>query len=57
MSHFAFLQREWAAVFEAASKAEAAVRADPRTACFYARRAFELREHNSHIGSRRSGGD
>ena len=42
MSQFAFLQREWASVFEAASKAEAAVRADPRTACFYARRTLEL---------------
>ncbi|MFZ5855082.1 MAG: DEAD/DEAH box helicase family protein [Chloroflexota bacterium] len=42
MSQFTFLQREWAAVFEAASKAEAAVHADPRTACFYARRALEL---------------
>jgi type I restriction enzyme, R subunit len=42
VSHFAFLQREWPAVFEAASKAEAAVQADPRTACFYARRALEL---------------
>ena len=42
MSHFAFLQREWPAVFEAAGKAEAAVHADPRTACFYARRALEL---------------
>lgn len=29
-------------VFDAASKAEAAVHADPRTACFYARRALEL---------------
>jgi type I restriction enzyme R subunit len=42
MSQFTFLQREWAAVFEAASKAEAAVLADARTACFYARRALEL---------------
>ncbi|BFU93207.1 MAG: restriction endonuclease subunit R [Nitrospira sp.] len=42
MSQFAFLQREWASVFEAASKAEAAVHADSRTACFYARRALEL---------------
>ena len=42
MSQFAFLQREWAAVFEAAAKAEAVVHADPRTACFYARRALEL---------------
>lgn len=28
MSQFAFLRREWAAVFEAASKAEAAVHGD-----------------------------
>src|SRR5438132_13438937 len=42
MSQFTFLQREWDAVFEAASKAETAVQADPRTACFYARRALEL---------------
>jgi hypothetical protein len=34
MSQFAFLQREWAAVFEAASKPEAAVHPDPRTVCF-----------------------
>jgi hypothetical protein len=39
---FTFVQREWSAVFEAASRAEAAVYADPRTACFYARRALEL---------------
>ena len=42
MSQFAFLQGEWSAVFEGASKAESAVHADPRTACFYARRALEL---------------
>ncbi|MCS6328300.1 MAG: DUF4145 domain-containing protein, partial [Nitrospira sp.] len=42
MSQFLFLQREWTAVFEAASKAEGAVYTDPRTACFYARRALEL---------------
>ncbi len=42
MSQFAFLQREWAAVFESAARAETAVHADPRTACFYARRALEL---------------
>jgi type I restriction enzyme R subunit len=42
MSQFIFLQHEWPAVFEAASQAEAAVHADPRTACFYARRALEL---------------
>ena len=42
MSQFAFLQGEWAAVFDAASRAETAVQADPRSACFYARRALEL---------------
>ena len=42
MSQFAFLRREWTPVFEAASKAEATVRTDPRTACFYARRTLEL---------------
>ncbi len=42
MTQFAFLQGEWAAVFESAARAEAAVQADPRTACFYARRALEL---------------
>jgi hypothetical protein len=42
VSQFTFLQSEWAAVYEAASKAEAAVHADPRTACFYSRRALEL---------------
>ena len=42
MSQFTFLQREWPDVFEAAGKAESAVHADPRTACFYARRSLEL---------------
>lgn len=42
MSQFAFLEREWSAVFNAAAKAEATVHSDPRTACFYARRALEL---------------
>ena len=42
MSQFAFLQLEWASLFDAASKAEASVHADPRTACFYARRTLEL---------------
>src|SRR5688500_1855470 len=41
-SNFAFLQAEWPAIHEAAGKAEASVMADPRTACFYARRALEL---------------
>ena len=42
VSQFIFLQREWSAVFDAAAKAEVAVHSDPRTACFYARRALEL---------------
>ncbi|WP_291992535.1 DEAD/DEAH box helicase family protein [Candidatus Accumulibacter sp. ACC003] len=42
MSQFSFLDREWPAVFDAAQRAEAAVHADPRSACFYARRALEL---------------
>jgi len=44
-SQFAFLQAEWAGVFEAATKAEASTVTDPRTACFYARRALELIVH------------
>jgi len=42
VSQFAFLQREWPAEFDACGRAEASVHADPRTACFYARRALEL---------------
>src|SRR5690242_3321021 len=42
MSTFAFLRGEWPNVFEAANKAAEAAYADPRTACFYARRALEL---------------
>ncbi len=42
MSQFAFLQLEWSAVFDASVRAETAVNTDPRTACFYARRALEL---------------
>ena len=42
LSQFAFLRQEWPTVFDAAGKAESAVYADPRTACFYTRRALEL---------------
>jgi type I restriction enzyme, R subunit len=45
MSNFSFLAAEWPDVHEAAAKAEAAVHPDPRTACFYARRALELAVH------------
>jgi len=42
MSQFTFLQAEFPAVYESANKAFNAVYPDPRTACFYARRALEL---------------
>lgn len=42
MSLFVFLEAEWPHVYEAASKATAVAHSDPRTACFYARRALEL---------------
>ncbi len=42
MSNFEFLTTEWKDVFAAASKAESTAIADPRTSCFYARRALEL---------------
>ena len=42
MSNFAFLTSEWKDIHEAASKAESAAIPDPRTSCFYARRALEL---------------
>jgi len=45
MTQFAFLQREWPAIFESAARGETAAQADPRTACFYARRALELAVH------------
>ena len=42
MGQFAFFRHEWPAIFDSASKAEKSLRADPRAACFYARRALEL---------------
>ncbi len=45
VSNFLFLQAEWLEVFESAEKAEALAVSDPRTACFYARRALELAIH------------
>ncbi|MGH7945265.1 MAG: hypothetical protein ACREH8_13750 [Opitutaceae bacterium] len=44
-SNFTFLAAEWPEVHEAATRAEASVHADARTACFYARRALELALH------------
>ncbi|WP_088891255.1 DEAD/DEAH box helicase family protein [Leptolyngbya ohadii] len=40
--HFEFLKTEWSKVYEAAAKAESLAYPDPRTACFYSRRALEL---------------
>lgn len=42
MSNFAFLQPEWAVLFESATKAEGAANTDARASCFYARRTLEL---------------
>ncbi|MDX2099606.1 MAG: DEAD/DEAH box helicase family protein [Leptolyngbyaceae cyanobacterium bins.59] len=40
--HFEFLKTEWPKVYEAAVKAESLALPDPRTACFYGRRALEI---------------
>jgi len=42
VSQFQFLEAEWTALFESASKAEGSIHSDPRTACFYARRSLEI---------------
>ena len=42
MSNFGFLQAEWPELYGEAMRAERLAIADPRTACFYARRAVEL---------------
>lgn len=41
-SNFHFLAAEWPEVLEPASRAEGLAYSDPRTACFYARRALEM---------------
>lgn len=45
MSNFTFLQLEWPGLHEAAGKAEVLAHADPRAACFYARRGLEVVVH------------
>jgi len=42
MSNFEFLTTEWKDVHAADCKAESTAIPDPRTSCFYARRALEL---------------
>ncbi len=45
MSNFGFLADEWPDIREAADTAEAFIQTDPRTSCFYARRATKLIVH------------
>ena len=42
MSNFGFLQAEWPELYDEAMRAERLAIADPRTSCFYTRRAVEL---------------
>ncbi|MFD7324695.1 DEAD/DEAH box helicase family protein [Streptomyces sp. NPDC059875] len=44
-SNFHFLLAEWPALYDEALRAERLAHADPRTSCFYARRALELAVH------------
>lgn len=44
-SNFIFLQAEWPALHESATKAEAVAYPDARTACFHARRGLEVLVH------------
>lgn len=44
-SNFAFLQADWPPLFDAAVRAERFAHADPRAACFYARRGLEFTVH------------
>jgi type I restriction enzyme R subunit len=57
MSNFLFLQPEFPELFEATRRVEAALRSDPRIACFYARFALEsavnwLFEHEPSLPAR-----
>ncbi|HAL28718.1 MAG TPA: restriction endonuclease subunit R [Chloroflexi bacterium] len=45
MTLFSFLNAEWPAIAESARRSAVAIHADPRAACFYARRALELTVH------------
>ena len=42
MTNFQFLKSEWLDILQSASKAESTAIPDPRTSCFYSRRALEL---------------
>src|SRR5205807_1236585 len=42
MSNFSFLQTEWPELHDSAAKVESLTNTDPRSCCFYARRALEL---------------
>jgi type I restriction enzyme, R subunit len=41
-TNFHFLTPQWPALAEVAAKVEGFAKSDPRTACFWARRALEL---------------
>jgi type I restriction enzyme R subunit len=41
-SNFSFLSGEWPELLESAAKSESLALSDPRTSCFYARRALEV---------------
>jgi type I restriction enzyme, R subunit len=45
VSNFSFLSAEWTDLFDSAQRAESLTLSDPRTSCFYARRALELAVH------------
>jgi len=45
MTNFEFLKAQWRDLGEAAVRAEKLAKADPRAACFYARRSLELAVH------------
>lgn len=45
MSNFAFLQAEWPELYQTARRVEQYVQSDPRSACFYGRRALEQTLH------------
>ena len=42
MGNFDFLRAEWPELYEDCARAESYVMSDPRSACFYSRRAIEV---------------
>jgi len=54
MSQFTFLQTEFPTIYESAHKTFKTAYRDPRTACFYARRALELYVRKLNVAFRKS---